>query len=111
MRKAVMALLLISLSVCAKQYTVEGKVDFVRSHNPEIVGQDNDWIALEGVSSVGYCREWGGHVVFLLSRDMDRAYSTALSAQMSGKTLVVNVDDNLKDSSGACWVRWVNAKN
>ena len=111
MKYFALALLLITQSSYATQYTVEGKVDFVRVHNPKIMGKNNDWVALQGVSSLGQCRSWDGHVVFRLTKKMNRAYDSAIKAQLNQKTVVLSVDDAIMDDTGACFVRWLNIKN
>lgn len=92
-------------------FTHIGEVEFVRSHSKDIVGEHTDWVALKDVSEIGTCRVASEGVVLRLADDMDRAYSTALAAQLAGKKIKVNVNDDLKDSSGACWVRWLNIIN
>lgn len=100
------------LTCFADYYTRTGEVEYVRAHSKSIVGENTDWVALKGIDAMGSCRVTGdGFVVLRLADDMDRAYSTALAAQMSGKKVQVNVNDVLKDSSGACWVRWLNIVN
>ena len=111
MKYFVLALLLATPWSHAVQYTVEGKVDFVRVHNPKIMGKHNDWVALQGVSTLGQCRSWDGHVVFRLTKKMHRAYDSAIKAQLNQKTIMLSVDDTIMDDSGACIVRWLNIKN
>ncbi|MEZ9525141.1 hypothetical protein [Enterovibrio norvegicus] len=107
----VIVMIFFSFYVNAEVYSAEGYVDFIRTHDTSTAGSDADWIALKDVTSLGNCRMHGGSTMIRLRKDMDRAYSAALAAQMAGKMIVVGVDDNLKDESGACWLRWLNVKN
>lgn len=111
MKYIVILLLFVAQYSSATTYYFEGKVDFVRTHNAKIMGKNNDWIAVQGVSSAGSCRAWDGHVVLRITKKMDRAYTAALQAQMAGKTVQVSVDDANQDESGACFLRWINIKN
>ena len=52
-----------------------------------------------------------GLVVIRLPAEVERSFSIALSAQISGRALKVSLDDNRVDSRGYCIPRWLNIAN
>ena len=108
MKYSLFFILIASFPCYAEYFTRSGEVEILRTHSKDLVGEGRDWMGLKGVSSVGSCRTTSGYAILRIADNMDRAYSTALAAQMSGKRLIVNINDDDKDSTGACWVRWLN---
>ncbi|MEF7613643.1 hypothetical protein V4F39_06945 [Aquincola sp. MAHUQ-54] len=81
----------------AGQYaTVRGKVEFIRTHDPQnysIWAPPLHWFTLEGVPSMGTCNTWNGRLL-LVSRDKQE-YALLLAALTSGSVVAVDVDDSI----------------
>ncbi len=72
-----------------------------------ILNRDNvDFIIINGFTSAGTCPLSSGLVVarFPNNDHGSRAYSMALAAKMSGKSIQLSVDDSVKNSEGSCFV-------
>ncbi len=68
-----------------------------------------EYVLLEGVSSLGSCATSSGLVVFRFNRDEDysRGFSLALSAYASGKKISIRVDQEHKNSRGECYIKMI----
>jgi len=82
---ALLMALFVSNVTNAASFTQEGYVEFIRAHHTSHYGSNNDWVSLEGVSSIGSCRVSNNRVVLKLSEDMDRVYSTDFIGSISFK--------------------------
>jgi hypothetical protein len=86
-----------------------GTVFLLRTHD-SVYGADTDWFSLVGVTSMGTCKTGdAGYVVLKIWDDQkgQRMFTIALAAKTSGAALTVWVDDTDKDSSGNCYVRFM----
>ena len=107
---AMLALLLfLSSNVFGQEYQSQGKVASIVAADVNLAGPDTDWVAVEGFTTAGSCGTDGTHVIMRLRDDSrgNRQLSIAMSAYMAGKTVLVSVDDTVKDASGSCFLRWL----
>jgi hypothetical protein len=71
---------------------------------PDLWG-DFDYLLLNGPTSAGNCAFDSGKLLVHLPHS--KAYASALSAQASGRQVMVSLDDTRRDSSGYCILRWM----
>jgi len=90
----------------AAQYSGTGTVAVLRSHDAAI---SLDWFALTGVASLGACPAVNGSVVIVIKDDLrgQRHLAIALAAKMAGMPLTVWVDDTNLDSTGYCYLEYL----
>lgn len=102
------AIALLSLPADAAVLSAQGTVRYL-----SIVDSDTDpsafgnYFAVNGVTSLGTCSLSQGHVVFRL-RDGDRGdamRSVVTAALLSGKEVIVSIDDVNLVTNGACIAR------
>ncbi len=104
-----MKVLLLTILLVATQLSI---ADTYRSTNTiqrmgVITNRDNvDYIIINGFTSAGTCPLSLGLVVarFPNNDRGSRAYSMALAAKMSGKSVKLSVDDSVKNAEGSCFV-------
>lgn len=89
---------LISSSAFSASGSVQGRIEYIRVHDPVIHSADWAppifWFTLEGVSAAGTCNAWDGNTMFVM--DADQAYSMVLGAYMAGKAVAVRFDDTVR---------------
>jgi hypothetical protein len=74
-----------------------------------IHGPDKSHILVAGLSSAGSCPTNDGLVALAL-RDDDggkRQLSVSLTAKVIGKTVVIRVDDAVKNEAGQCYLKYL----
>lgn len=104
---ASLSFLLIATSTLSIAGQVQGTVHSLVDNADDIMGKDSDYVLLNGVSEMGSCKTSQGLVVIRIPEADSQAFSMALAAQMSGKTVVVDINDSRKDASGSCVMRWL----
>lgn len=63
---------------------------------------------LNGVTEAGTCATGGsGLVIVRIPDSADRAFSTALAAQVAGKRVELSVNDEVTGLGGHCLLRWL----
>lgn len=97
-------------SASAVQLTAVGQVAFVRAHDSGIIHADADWIAIQGLTSLGNCLTSDGFVVLRIRDDAkgSRMFSVAMMARATGTSVTVSVDDASTDPHGYCWMRTIS---
>jgi hypothetical protein len=86
----------------AAVYSATGVVSTLHSE-----GEEADWLALAGVTSLGTCKiADSGYVIFLIPKGKEgqRMFELALASKTSGVPLKIWVDDTVTRASGFCIV-------
>jgi len=104
------ALLFFAAPSHAAVYSGTGTVYMLQMFDA-IYGADTDWFSLVGVTSMGACKTTGpGYVVFRIRDNPkgQRMFTVVLAAKTSGTPLTVFADDRVTDSSGYCYVQYMD---
>ncbi|EOX4083457.1 hypothetical protein ACM65P_004570 [Vibrio alginolyticus] len=100
----------LSFSSFAQTYTGAGTVHTLRAHANDLWGDSSDFMLVNGFTNAGKCKTSSDGLILIRMPKEEREFSVALAAQLSGKELVVSVDDTRLDSNGYCILRWLNLK-
>jgi hypothetical protein len=101
------ALVFVSSTSYAGNYSVTATVNSVRSHDSD--SSDSLWFSLEGIKELGSCKtNKAGYVVFLFQGEL--VFEVVLHSKTSGAPLKVWVDDLNTGPSGYCLVGDVELK-
>jgi hypothetical protein len=97
----------------AAQYSYTGTISKVRSHDYQTYGTDRDWFQVTGFTSAGACPIYptsGGQVILVVRDDIkgQRMFKGVLLAESTGRTVTVYVDDTRLNSSGFCFVDYMD---
>jgi hypothetical protein len=87
-------------------YSFTTTIHTVGTSDPALWGEFN-YLFLDTATSAGSCPTdpTTGKVYIMLPTE--KAYSTALAAQLAGRQVIVSLDDTHKDSRGNCVMRWM----
>lgn len=93
----------------AAPYSATGQIAFIRAHDI-IVGQNIDWFAVTGATSMGQCLLSEGLVVLRIKDDQrgQRQFALITAAKTAGTPITVVVDDANVDPWGYCYVRYIH---
>ncbi|MFL6604611.1 MAG: hypothetical protein ACJ8R9_25200 [Steroidobacteraceae bacterium] len=73
-------------------------------------GTEADYLALDGVTSLGNCPKQGnGLVLFILKDDAkaSRQFAMLLAAKTAGTPITIDAEDTYRSSQGYCYIRHV----
>ncbi len=102
------AAMLVSLAASAATTEATGVVKTIRVHDTGL-GSDRDWFALKSTPSALDCATYDGDVAFIIrSGEQGRRMIAQLNAALlSGRSIRVGVDSNLKSGS-YCFANYVD---
>jgi hypothetical protein len=110
-KKIIVTILITAASNCyADAFSYTGKIKRIRSHDQQVFNYVVDWVAIEGFTYAGSCRTAGGDVVLRLRDDnrANRQLAMFIAANLSNKSVRVQVDDSVKDGAGYCFLRYMD---
>lgn len=105
--RVLVCFILVGLSWCsaAEGLFASGTVKSITIANPDQLGDNNDYVKVEGIKTLGKCLTHEGDVLFRIPASMSKGFSALLSAQASGRPVTIKVDDAVVDGSGYCIIR------
>jgi hypothetical protein len=110
MRKIALLLLsAVAIHAHAAEYTATGLVQKIFALDKIAYGVDKSHILIAGLSVAGSCPTNDGLVALVL-RDDDggrRQLSVALSAKLTNRSVVIRVEDVLKNAGGQCYLKYL----
>lgn len=98
-----------NLSALAAEIAATGKVQKIFALDRAQLGADADHILITGFATAGSCITNDGLIALVLRNDDggQRQLSIALAAKLSDRPVVVRVDDAFKNSTGQCYLRYL----